>query len=112
MKIWAEFLEWLRRKEAAFSTEFADRLLTDWMDHEYLDGWNPERGSSLIAAVKWIHPIFARGGAPLPMTYQALKGWKRKVPSRSRLPLPWEVVALIATRLLEKSLSGRWSSMC
>ncbi|CAK0881863.1 unnamed protein product, partial [Prorocentrum cordatum] len=33
---------------------------------------------------------------------QALRGWRRRVPARTRLPLPWEIVALIATRLIDR----------
>ncbi|CAK0810560.1 unnamed protein product, partial [Prorocentrum cordatum] len=82
-------------------------LLASWMDREYLAGELSQRGTKAMAAVKFFRPQFSRtGGLSLPRAAQALKGWKRLAPGRARLPLPWEVVSLIA---LELVAAGFWA---
>eukprot|EP00974_Lingulodinium_polyedra_P042505 4080718-Lingulodinium_polyedra.AAC.1 len=41
------------------------------------------------------------GRGVLPRAGRALQGWRRGGPARSRLPLPWEVVALLALTLVQ-----------
>ncbi|CAK0804488.1 unnamed protein product [Prorocentrum cordatum] len=38
-----------------------DDLLAQWMDQQYAEGWNPERGAHVLAALKFMMPQFARG---------------------------------------------------
>jgi len=71
------------------------------MDQQYAEGWNPERGAYMLATLKFMMPQFSRGGLGLPRALQAMRGWRRRVPARARLPLPWEIVALIAARLID-----------
>ena len=71
-----------------------DQIASIWMNEKFLDGWNTEAGNYMIATVKLFFRCFAKGGGKgLPRMCQALRGWKRKAPSHTRLPLPWEAVA-------------------
>ncbi|CAK0868150.1 unnamed protein product, partial [Prorocentrum cordatum] len=89
------------------SDEDMDGLLASWMDRERLACELSQRGAKAMAAVKFFRPQFSRaGGLSLPRAAQALKGWKRLAPGRARLPLPWEVVSLIA---LELVAAGFWA---
>jgi hypothetical protein len=79
-----------------------DNNLAVWMQAMFLEGLQSEKGSLAIAAVKYQWPEFGRRGAlGLPRADQALRGWRRRAPLTSRLPLPWEVVALIAADMIE-----------
>jgi len=82
-----------------------DALVARWMEADFLDGQQSARGNKMIAAVRFAFPAARRGGQlSLPRAAKALKGWRLRAPTRTRLPLPWEVVALIAARLWEKGL--------
>ncbi|CAK0894125.1 unnamed protein product [Prorocentrum cordatum] len=93
----------LRRRVLASAplVELLDDWLTLWMDAEYLGGEPAHPGSPMLAVAKFHLPEFGRGGAGgLPKAVQALRGWRRPALGRTRLPLPWEVVALLATQLV------------
>ena len=75
-----------------------DGLLCEWMDEEYFEGNDAWKGGHLMAALQWISPHWKGPGA-LFRSHQALKGWRNKTPSRSRLPLPQEVVSLLIVGL-------------
>ncbi|CAK0867888.1 unnamed protein product [Prorocentrum cordatum] len=111
--LWQDILRmWLRLRpvgslQAEPGDDETDFVVASWMDQEYTFGELAQRGTKGLAAVKYFRPQFAKsGGLSLPRSAQALKGWKRLAPGRARLPLPWEVVALIALELL---LTGYWA---
>ncbi|CAK0806316.1 unnamed protein product, partial [Prorocentrum cordatum] len=111
--LWQDILRmWLRLRPAGSlqaepGDDETDFAVASWMDQEYSFGELAQRGTKGLAAVKYFRPQFAKsGGLSLPRSAQALKGWKRLAPRRARLPLPWEVVALIALELL---LTGFWA---
>ncbi|CAK0816959.1 unnamed protein product, partial [Prorocentrum cordatum] len=111
--LWQDILRmWLRLRPAGSlqaepNDDEMDLVVASWMDQEYSFGELAQRGTKGLAAVKYFRPQFAKsGGLSLPRSAQALKGWKRLAPGRARLPLPWEVVALIALELL---LTGFWA---
>ena len=57
-------------------------------------------GLKLMAAVQYMVADYRRGGKlSLPRMSQALRGWRRLVPLKSRRPLPWPVVCYLAVRL-------------
>ena len=63
-----------------------DRLLTKIMDVMFLDGEAPARGEKLLAAVLWYHPSLSMdGGGRMALTRQALRGWRKVMPSVGRL---------------------------
>jgi len=66
------------------------------------------RGTYAIASLIYFQPhLGTKAGCFLPRSRQALRGWKRKRPAVSRLPLPWEVVAAISNWLI---WSGHWEA--
>ncbi|CAK0903612.1 unnamed protein product [Prorocentrum cordatum] len=78
-----------------------DQDVSDWMNEQYMEGYDHWRGSNLMAAIAWADPRLGRvGGHGLPLSRQALKGWRNLTPAASRLPLPAEVVFAIAMELL------------
>ncbi|CAK0890061.1 unnamed protein product, partial [Prorocentrum cordatum] len=84
-----------------------DQDLSDWMNEQYMEGYDHWRGSNMMAAIAWADPRLGRvGGHGLPLSRQALKGWRLLTPASSRLPLPSEVVFAIAMELL---VMDRWS---
>ena len=79
-----------------------DNSLAVWMQARFRDGYQSKKGSLATAAVKYEWPGSGHQGALAPpRADQALRGRRRRAPLTSRLPLPWEVVALIAVDLSE-----------
>ncbi|CAE8654639.1 unnamed protein product [Polarella glacialis] len=75
------------------------------MDHLFFEGNQTDAGNYLIAALCHRWPMLAKGGRrSMPRCRQALRGWTKLAPPQARLPLPWEVVAAIAHRMIEKQL--------
>jgi integrase len=102
LEVWGEILCFARSVNLDATVE-TDEVLTRWLDKRFLEGWNIQVANFAVASTKFMLPRFARhGGAALPRSLLALRGWKRKAPAHSRLPLPYEAVALIATKLWEK----------
>ena len=57
----------------------------------------------MLAAVKFSMPEYSKWGALcLPRATQALAGWRKRNPPRSRLPLPWEAFAAILVWLVKE----------
>ena len=55
----------------------------------------------MIAAWIFHYPEFGkRGTRLLPRVSRALKGWHRHCPARSRTPVPWIVIAMIAAEMM------------
>ena len=92
---------WCALSALEFSTPAVmDEAASLWLEEEYLEGEHSSKGAYMVAAIKYFHPEYSRVCCfSLPCSAQALAGWKRLDPSMSRLPLPLEVVALIALRL-------------
>lgn len=107
-EFWEELTEFARENGCEFDAAEGDRLLAAWMEEKFMQGWNAYVGSTGLATVKYMLPDFGRGGKlGLPESLQAMRGWKKKAPAHSRLPLPWEVVARLAEQLV---LDGYWTT--
>ena len=101
--LWTEMIAFAKKRRAAINENTVDQLLKTWMSDSYMEGFQSGRGSQMIAAVKFFFPVFARGGQrKLTQAAQALRGWRAKAPGLTRLPLPWEVVALIAHSMIKQ----------
>ena len=87
---------------STLDAEIVDHKPTVWMQAMFLDGLRSDRGSLALSAVKFVWPQLGRRGTlTLPRAEQALRDWRRRAPLTSRLPLPWEVAALIATDMMK-----------
>lgn len=75
--------------------EHLDLALESYLNHVYHQGEDLAVGNYVVAAVGFFNPTM-RGKDHLPKTMQCLKGWRKLCPPRSRMPLPFEVVALLA----------------
>ncbi|CAK0845105.1 unnamed protein product [Prorocentrum cordatum] len=74
-----------------------DKSLAKHLDYLYFEGESAAAGQLLVAAAKWRCPTFGRcGDEPLPLASQALRGFGKMPPPRSRLPIPAVVVAGLA----------------
>lgn len=73
-----------------------DPLLADFMDVLFLEKRSPHEGEKICAAVEF--NMFEMRGKLL-RTKRCLKGWRKVVPSQSRLPLPRLVMYGIAMQL-------------
>ena len=71
----------------------------------FLDGAAASVGEKLLAAVLWAHPHLNRmAGGRMPVTRQALRGWRRVAPPGGRLPLPLPVIHMLVMWLLTRAL--------
>lgn len=76
------------------------------MDYLFADGEPAATGEKLLAAVLWRHPSLARSaGGRMALSRQALRGWRRVMPSAGRLPIPYPVVAMLAMVLMARGKS-------
>jgi len=58
----------------------------------YNKGLPANRGEQLVAGLEFLAPEFGRhGNRKLPRTRRCLRGWRRKIPPRSRRPLAWPI---------------------
>ena len=99
-----EFLTWAA--EAGLATDSPDELdqaLTEWMNFAFFQGRASADGSKLVAAVKHVRRLPMRTKL-FPRACRAVKGWKKLAPPGSRLPLPWEVVCLIAKWMVDNNM--------
>jgi hypothetical protein len=86
--------------------DVVDDILAETMEELYYEGLPPSEGQKLKAATMFILPqLKAAGPRSLPKSTQALKGWRKLDPPRSRLPLAYEAVILILDRLLERGFN-------
>ena len=95
-----KFDEWSWNNGHEVSTpDQLDAALDLWMTENYVDAKESWEGSHMLAALEWHDPRYGRqGDLRLPLAHQALKGWRRLAPGHSRLPLPAQVVAMLAMR--------------
>ena len=83
------------------TAEAVDDMLAETMEELFYEGMAPPERQKLKAALLFVHPVLKAGGPRcLPKSVQALKGWRKLDPPRSRLPLCLEALALILDRLL------------
>ena len=99
-----EFMTWAT--EAGLATDCLDGLdqaLTEWMNYAFFQGRASADGSKLVAAVKHVRRLPMRTKL-FPRACRAVRGWKKLAPPGSRLPLPWEVVCLIAEWMVDNNM--------
>ncbi|CAK0814984.1 unnamed protein product, partial [Prorocentrum cordatum] len=75
-----------------------DEAAVEWAHRAFFDGGDAQEGTRLKAVLLYYYPRLL-SVAGLPRFSRALKGWRRLVPPRSRLPLPWEVACAVANKL-------------
>ena len=80
----------------------ADQALTAYLEEQYMEGEDLATARYMIAAVLFFKPeLKSKGMSKLPRVKQSLDGWQKLCPPRSRLPIPYEVVALLALWALQ-----------
>ncbi|CAK0903021.1 unnamed protein product, partial [Prorocentrum cordatum] len=95
----------ITRKERDIST-------AGWMEIMFRRGGSLSAGEELLASVQWARPrLSGRGDRRMPICRQCPRGQCRAAPAGGRLPLPHDVVALLASgmyrqRLRPHSLAG------
>ena len=104
---WLEFKTWInsasRPTSAPMTAEELDRTPVRFFDVLYRRGKHVSHGERLLSAACFLHPRLGRQhGQWLCGSRQALRGWSRLTPKRSRLPLPWEIVCLIVNWLVTR----------
>ena len=71
------------------------------INEAFLEGIHSSYGSKLLAAIRALRPDVASAGPSLlSRAVRAAAGFRKLAPGRSRLPLPWEVVAMICNRMV------------
>ena len=100
------FVQWATAARQAWENyEQLDLCLVLFLDKLFFGGYTGDDASKLVAAVKFFYPDLGRWGAgALPRTSRALAGWGKVVPRRSRMPLPWVLLAAIIGVLLRRGL--------
>ena len=79
--------------------EITDAALADFMDVMFVEGRSAAEGEKMVAAVEYMD-VRLRGR--LIRCRRALKGWRKEMPAKSRLPLPRILAYGIAMVLLAR----------
>ena len=79
------------------SAAVVDQLMAGHLVDMYKDGEDLSTARYRVAAFIFHNPVLKSPSmTKLPRVKQSLKGWGNLAPSRSRMPVPWEVACLIA----------------
>lgn len=81
-----------------------DCSLVDYLQEKYYAGEDLAYANYTLAAVAFFRPGM-KGATTLPLTHQCMRGWRNLCPARSRMPLPYEVVTLLAVTAVKKGLT-------
>ena len=77
-----------------------DESLTRLMTELYMLGHQSSEGDQLLAALLHFAPEWGKfGSCSIPRAWRALRGWRRRCPSRSRRPYLLEVWATLAWKM-------------
>jgi len=99
----AAFELWARLCRMSIDTLPAlDLALLVWFEERFFEGDESNEAGKLLAAIRHCRVDLASTPGSLPRASRAAKGWRRLSPLWSRLPIPWEVAALMATRMLNR----------
>lgn len=95
------------RRESFRRTQTVKELdcsLVDYLQEKYYAGEDLAYANYTLAAVAFFRPGM-KGATTLPLTHQCMRGWRNLCPARSRMPLPYEVVTLLAVTAVKKGLT-------
>ncbi|CAK0826240.1 unnamed protein product, partial [Prorocentrum cordatum] len=92
------FLQFCLVKTISWTSEAGmDPALVTHLNSMYFEGRAPNEGSVLLAALAHHTPaLYKRTAQALPRATRCLAGWRRRVPTRMRLPLPRRAALAIA----------------
>ncbi|CAJ1388043.1 unnamed protein product [Effrenium voratum] len=89
---------------ARVSAKRMDQMLCNCLHEMFLEGEGFSSAQYMVAAALFFCPhLRSPRQMMLPMTKQCLQGWRKLDPPLSRLPLPHEVVCLMAEHSIKKS---------
>ncbi|CAK0867248.1 unnamed protein product, partial [Prorocentrum cordatum] len=85
-----------------------DMLTSGLMEIMFMEGGPLSSGKKLLASVQWAEPRLGwLGGGRMPISRQCLRGWRRAALAGGRLPLPCDVVALLACWMICRGQRAR-----
>ena len=95
------FLQWADSRGLALVEDAAvDEAVVQYMTDSYAAGLQAHVGEVLAAGLIHFLPAYGRLGCRrLPRMWKALKGWRLRTPSRSRVPFPFPVWAGVVWEL-------------
>ncbi|CAK0883482.1 unnamed protein product, partial [Prorocentrum cordatum] len=93
------------RGDHPITEEEWDNATAGLMEIMFMEGGSLSAGEKLLASAQWAEPRLGRlGGGRMPICRQCLRGWRRAAPAGDRLPLPYDVVALLACWMICQGL--------
>lgn len=93
---WKKFRAWTTQEKMSLKNEASvDLALTHYLDHLWMEGEDLSAANYAKASILFHRPDL-KGRGSLSRASQALKGWRRLAPPQSRMPLPYEVITLLA----------------
>ncbi|CAK0790753.1 unnamed protein product, partial [Prorocentrum cordatum] len=104
----SQFYLWCATANVATSnTTQLDSAVTAYLHEQFFEGFPSSAGTFLLAALTYCRQDLSPKAPELPRARRALLGFSRAAPNRSRWPLPWPFVALIADALIGR---GHWAA--
>ena len=103
-----KFVTWADKSSKALTSDGKiDEALTQYMTEMFLTGLQSSEGDKLLAGLLHFAPEWGKfGHRTIPRAWRALRGWRRRCPSRSRRPWPLEVWAAMAWKMAQ---NGHWA---
>ena len=99
-----KFIAWADQRKIHLTADArVDAALTQYMTQRFLEGQQSSEGDKLLAGLLHFAPEWGKmGHRTIPRAWRALRGWRRRCPSRSRRPWPLKVWAAVAWKLAQK----------
>ena len=103
-KIFQELMRYCEAEDLPILTaNELDRAATEFLDFAYEEGKRADYAEKLVASIQYYCPQLASSPKhALGRTRRAMKGFAKLAPHRSRVPLPWEWAAGIATIMVKE----------
>ena len=99
-----KFVAWADRHKTPLTSDArVDAALTQYMTQLFLEGQQSSEGDKLLAGLLHFAPEWGNfGHRHIPRAWRALRGWRRRCPSRSRRPLQLKVWAMVAWKFAQR----------
>jgi len=96
-----DFRSWATEQRLRFDSIMdLDITLEKYFEFLYFDGCEPHEGRQTMYGEAYVRKISIRAGDVLPSAKQALRGWLKRAPERSKDPMPWLAVFPLVEELL------------
>ena len=92
---------WCHEHRRSLASDQIDSSLEAFFEHLYLSGETAYEARMTLYGVAWEHKMITRDINVLPCAKEALRGFVKAAPERTREPLPWAAALLISHDMIQ-----------